>query len=91
MIVYALAKTTTMMGPGGIPVLYAAHGAARAAGLRAWYMQLARRVPGNGSGFVLAARPHRRSRLTYRLEALRGQYDRLADAGGLGGGEVAPA
>ena len=83
-IVCALAKTTTMMGPGGVPVLYAAHEAARAAGLHAWYMPLARRVPGDGSGFVLAARLHRHSRFTYRLEVLRDQYDLLQDAGGLG-------
>ena len=84
-IVCALAKTTTIMGPGGVPVLYAAHEAARAAGLRAWYMPLARRVQGDGSGFVLAARLHRHSRFTYRLEVLRDQYDLLHDAGDLGG------
>ena len=84
-IVCALAKTTTIMGPGGVPVLYAAHEAARAAGLRAWYMPLARRVQGDGSGFVLAARLHPHSRFTYRLEVLRDQYDLLHDAGDLGG------
>ena len=84
-IVCALAKTTTMIGPGGVPVLYAAHEAARAVGLHAWYMPLARRVPGDGSGFVLAARLHRHLRFTYRLEVLRDQYDLLQDAGGLGG------
>ena len=74
-----------MMGPGGVPVLYAAHEVARAAGLHTWYMPLARRVPGDGSGFVLAARLHRHSRFTYRLEVLRDQYDLLQDAGGPGG------
>ncbi len=78
-------STPTMMGPGGVPVLYAAHEVARAAGLHTWYMPLARRVPGDGSGFVLAARLHRHSRFTYRLEVLRDQYDLLQDAGGLGG------
>ena len=84
-IVCALAKTTTMMGPGGVPVLYAAHEAARAAGLHTWYMPLARRVPGDGSGFVLAARLHRHSRFTYRLEVLRDQYDLLQGSGEIGG------
>jgi len=84
-IVCALAKTTTLMAPGGVPVLYAAHEAARSAGLDTWYMPLARRVQGDGSGFVLAARLHRHSRFTYRLEVLRDQYDLLHDAGDLGG------
>ena len=84
-IVCALAKTTTLMGPGGVPVLYAAQEAARAAGHQAWYMPLARRVPGDGSGFVLAVRLHRHSRFTYRLEVLRDQYDLLQGSGEIGG------
>lgn len=84
-IVCALAKTTTMMGPGGIPVLYAAQEAARKAGHRTWYMPLARRASGgDGSGFTLAVRLHRHSRFTYRFEVLRDQYDSLVDAGKLG-------
>ena len=84
-IVCALAKTTTLMGPGGVPVLYAAQEAARAAGHQAWHMPLARRVPGDGSGFVLAVRLHRHSRFTYRLEVLRDQYDLLQGSGEIGG------
>ena len=84
-IVCALAKTTTLMGPGGVPVLYAAQEAARAAGHQAWHMPLARRVPGDGSGFVLAVRLHRHSRFTYRLEVLRDQYDLLLGSGEIGG------
>ena len=83
-VVCALAKTTTLMVPGGIPVLYAAQEAARAAGHRTWYMPLARRVSGDGSGFVLAVRLHRQSRFTYRLEILRDQYDALVDSDALG-------
>ena len=84
-IVCALAKTTTMMGPGGIPVLYAAQEAARKAGHRTWYMPLARRASGgDGSGFMLAVRLHRHSRFTYRFEVLRDQYDSLVEAGQLG-------
>ena len=84
-IVCALAKTTTLMGPGGVPVLYAAQEAARAAGHQTWHMPLARRVPGDGSGFVLAVRLHRHSRFTYRLEVLRDQYDLLQGSGEIGG------
>ena len=80
-VVCALAKTTTMMGPGGVPILYAAQEAARAAGHHAWYMPLARRVSGDGSGFMLAVRLHRHSRFTYRLEVLRDQYDALCTGG----------
>ena len=84
-IVCALAKTTTMMGPGGIPVLYAAQEAARKAGHRTWYMPLARRASGgDGSGFMLAVRLHRHSRFTYRFEVLRDQYDRMVEASQLG-------
>ena len=81
--VCALAKTTTMMGPGGVPILYAAQEAARMAGHHTWYMPLARRASGGNSGFMLAVRMHRHSRFTYRLEVLRDQYDRLVDEGGL--------
>ena len=84
-VVCALAKTTTLMGPGGVPVLYAAQEAARAAGHQTWHMPLARRVPGDGSGFVLAVRLHRHSRFTYRLEVLRDQYDLLQGSGEIGG------
>ena len=77
-VVCALAKTTTLMMAGGVPVLHAAHEAARAAGHHVWYMPLARRVSGDGSGFVLAARLHRRTRFAYRLEVLRDQYDAMA-------------
>lgn len=80
-VVCALAKTTTMMGPGGVPILYAAQEAARAAGHHTWYMPLARRVSGDGSGFMLAVRLHRHSRFTYRLEVMRDQYDMLGADG----------
>ena len=82
-VVCALAKTTTLMAAGGVPVLYAAQEAARMAGHHTWYMPLARRVSGDGSGFVLAARLHRHSRFTYRLEVLRDQYDAM-DAAEIG-------
>ena len=81
--VCALAKTTTMMGPGGVPILYAAQEAARTAGHHTWYMPLARRASGGNSGFMLAVRLHRHSRFTYRLEVLRDQYDRMVENGWL--------
>ena len=83
-IVCSLAKTTTLMTREGLPVLHTAQEAARAAGHHTWYMPLARRVSGDGSGFVLAVRLHRMSKFAFRLEILRDQYDQLVDAGTLG-------
>ena len=82
-VVCAMAKTTTLMTAAGVPVLYAAQEAARGTGHHAWYMPLARRVSGDGSGFMLAVRLHRHSRYTFRFEVLRDQYEKM-DAGTIG-------
>ena len=74
-----------MMGPGGIPVLYAAQEAARKACRHTWYMPPARRASGgDGGGFMRAVRLHRHTRFAYRFEALWDRYDFLVEAGQLG-------